>query len=603
GSTAEATEPATPTIAVLPFVNMSGSEDNEYFSDGLTETLLHRLSQQAGLRVAARTSSFAFKDKDSDISEIADKLVVDNVLEGSVQRAGNQVRITAQIIQASDGFHLWSATYDRELDNIFAVQDEIAGEVSEALLGSLLASGPEGTQESGGTTNAEAYDLYLQALARNRDRTERSLVESERLLRRALDLDPDFALAWSALAETLMDHASVAGMDRFEVEEDVLAAARRGVELAPEFSRTVTTLGHAQLFIFQHLSARETFERAVSLNPNDAWALSGLKDSLFSTGDIAGAIRVTQRALALDPLDTQLRLNSTYIFITAGQIDRAIEIAESVLAEDPDSVNGLSALANVYYRTGGYAEAVPLYLRVLEVNPNYANYMLRIAGMVWELGQKDLALQWVDRAAELVPGFAARYTAMFFCTPPAARCAERVHLMLEGSPEDQAFGRAVLAEHREDTEEAMKNQLEVLRLATARGSDFNMTMHTAHAARLADALGRPEQRDELLAPLIEQQEREIKAGGLNQYEHFYLAQAYALKGDADRAVEHLAEAIENGARYLDWYRNSGFFDAVLDDSRIIELLEELEKDNEREWQKVKGALVAAGQIPDPLATD
>ena len=152
------------SVAVLPFVNMSNDKDNEYFSDGLTETLLHMLAQIPGLKVAARTSSFAFKGRNMDIREIADALQVAHILEGSVQQSGNRVRITAQLIRASDGYHVWSESFDRNSDDIFGIQDEIASKVGSALSASLLGTGEETAVAGIGTENPDAYDLYLQAL-------------------------------------------------------------------------------------------------------------------------------------------------------------------------------------------------------------------------------------------------------------------------------------------------------------------------------------------------------------------------------------------------------------------------------------------------------
>ena len=229
-----------PSVAVLPFSNMSADPDNEYFSDGLTDTLLHMLAQVKDLKVAARTSSFAFKGSNTDIREIARQLGVAAVLEGSVQRAGDRVRIVAQLIKADDGFHLWSQTYDRNLDDIFAVQDEIATSVATAMRGSLLGEADVPALHDGLTSDQEAYDLFLRAREGLRLGTERRVVEAERQLRKALALDPEFALAWSALAQALERLVRVQGLSWADVRDEILAAAAKGVELAPDVSETHT---------------------------------------------------------------------------------------------------------------------------------------------------------------------------------------------------------------------------------------------------------------------------------------------------------------------------------------------------------------------------
>jgi len=193
------------SVAVLPFVNMSGSQENEYFSDGLTETLLHMLTQVPDLQVVARTSSFAFKGQDKDIRTIAATLGVAHVLEGSVQRVGERVRITAQLVRASDGIHVWSQNYDRTLDDLFGIQDEIAAEVGGTLSRTLLGGGEQNSIAGIGTQNVDAYDLYLRALSERVGRSHDGLQLAENLLKEALARDPDFLDAKAELGDLYVE--------------------------------------------------------------------------------------------------------------------------------------------------------------------------------------------------------------------------------------------------------------------------------------------------------------------------------------------------------------------------------------------------------------
>jgi len=192
------------SVAVLPFVNMSKDKSEDYFSDGLTETLLHMLAQIPDLKVAARTSSFAFKGQNQDIREIADALQVAHVLEGSVQRSGDKVRITAQLIRADDGFHVWSSIYDRTFDDIFAIQDEIAEKVGSELSHSILGTNDAIVSAGVGTVSADAYELYLQALAGRATYSFRGLQASENLLKGALAIDPGYLDAKTELADNYL---------------------------------------------------------------------------------------------------------------------------------------------------------------------------------------------------------------------------------------------------------------------------------------------------------------------------------------------------------------------------------------------------------------
>ena len=197
---AVASEVVANSVAVLPFVNMSDNADNEYFSDGLSETLLHMLAQVPELNVSARTSSFAFKDQNQDIRAIGISLGVAHILEGSVQRAGGRVRITAQLIRTDDGFHVWSENYDRTLEDVFGIQDEIAQLVSTSLTTSLLGPGGGRSIEGVGTTNVAAYDLYLKALSIQAKSSHDSLHAAEMLLKEALAIDAGFLDAKTQLA-------------------------------------------------------------------------------------------------------------------------------------------------------------------------------------------------------------------------------------------------------------------------------------------------------------------------------------------------------------------------------------------------------------------
>ena len=199
-SNASEAESGPVTIAVLPFVNMSSDPEQEYFSDGITEEILNRLAKIRELQVAARTSAFSFKGQNQDIRQIGEMLGVGTILEGSVRRDGEQVRITAQLIRTSDGFHLWSESYDRKLENIFAIQDDIAGKIAASLQVSLGISADQ-TNASAKTVDPRVYDLYLQARALHRNRGE-GLIEALNLFQKAIDIDPAFAPAWAGLAHS-----------------------------------------------------------------------------------------------------------------------------------------------------------------------------------------------------------------------------------------------------------------------------------------------------------------------------------------------------------------------------------------------------------------
>src|SRR5438874_814102 len=260
------------SIAVLPFVNMSEDKANEYFSDGISEELLNLLAKVPPLQVTARTSSFAFKGKETGIPEIARTLHVAHVLEGSVRKAGNSVRITAQLIKAGTDTHLWSQTYDRKLDDIFAVQDEIAADVVKQLKITLLGAAPKAR-----TTDPEAYALYLQARQLGRQNTVEAYKQSDALYRKVLAIDPRSAPAWDGLARNF--------------------ASETTIGLLPN------TEGYAQ--------AREAAVRALAIDPDYAPAHAQLGwIAMYGDSDLVGAAQHLERALALDPADMSVLATS-----------------------------------------------------------------------------------------------------------------------------------------------------------------------------------------------------------------------------------------------------------------------------------------------------
>ena len=253
------------SIAVLPFVNMSEDKANEYFSDGISEELLNLLAKIPQLQVTARTSSFSFKGKEVAIPEIARTLHVAHVLEGSVRKAGNSVRITAQLIKAGTDTHLWSQTYDRKLDDIFAIQDEIAADVVKQLKVTLLGAAPKAR-----TTDPEAYALYLQGIQLGRQKTAEAFQQSDALLRKVLAIDPRYAPAWDRLSANFADEAGLGLMPSKEGFAKAREAAMKALAIDPDYALAHVRLGWIAMYVDDDIpTAARHFERALALDPTD----------------------------------------------------------------------------------------------------------------------------------------------------------------------------------------------------------------------------------------------------------------------------------------------------------------------------------------------
>jgi serine/threonine-protein kinase len=318
------------SIAVLPFANMSDNADLEYFSDGLSEELLNALSGVEDLRVAARTSSFAFKGTNTDIRAIADSLGVETVLEGSVRRAGDRVRITVQLIDAGHGFHLWSNEYDRDLEDVFATQDEIAAAVTAALVPRLRAEDVPTTR--GGTQNVTAYDEYLKGREKWRTRNVALLREAVEHFRVATRLDPAFALAWSGLADAI-DAIVWRDIGSVDLLPEGRLAALRALTLDPEMAEGWVSAGVlAAEFDGDYELGELALRRAIELRPSYASANQQLGGLLTNLGRLDEARLFLEKAVDLDPLSAFFRLNLGNVLLIAGESERARRVFE--LAND-----------------------------------------------------------------------------------------------------------------------------------------------------------------------------------------------------------------------------------------------------------------------------
>jgi len=342
------------SIAVLSFVNMSDDAGNEYFSDGLSEELLNLLVKIPELRVAARTSSFSFKGKDVKISQIGKELNVSYVLEGSVRKAGDQIRVTAQLIKADDGFHVWSETFDRNLDDIFVVQDEIAAAVVGGLKVTLLGALPEQR-----TTDPEVYTLYLQGIYFNKLRGSENAKRAMQALKQALAIDPEYAPAWSSLQFSYLTLVRSGELPRDE-----------GVALA-----------------------MQALDKALEIDDQlaSAWAgMAWVKKTYF--WDWPGARAAIEKALHLEPNNEDTIGAAASIAATFGELDKAIELFERNVESNPLNLSALTALGRRYVTVGRHVEARTLFERVLALDPEYGGIPNRIAGTYLFEGRPEEAL-------------------------------------------------------------------------------------------------------------------------------------------------------------------------------------------------------------------
>ncbi|MEE8149729.1 MAG: tetratricopeptide repeat protein, partial [candidate division Zixibacteria bacterium] len=377
-----------PSIAVLPFANMSADPENEYFADGLTEELLNMLAKNPELKVTGRTSCFAFKGKQEDLREIGKKLGVGTILEGSVRKAGNRVRITVQLVKTSDGFHLWSETYDKVLEDIFAVQDEIASAVAKALHVTLL-----GKAEEKKINNAESYAVLRQGQQALLKWNKESALEAIALYQKAIEIEPDNARAWAGIARVYAQQASYGFDDNQTTYRKAKDAALRALELDANLAEAYQVMGIIRWGLELHFDeADSAFRKAYKLAPSNTSIVSTLSAFLGTMGNFEESLSMSKLAVELDPLNPETHVNHGRILFHKGQFAEArVEIQEA-LKLSPEMTSQYGFLGWTYLLQENFNEALSASEK--EKTPGYRNCVLaKVYHAMGEKQKSDKALE------------------------------------------------------------------------------------------------------------------------------------------------------------------------------------------------------------------
>ena len=387
------------SIAVLPFDNLSRDPDNAYFSEGIQDEILTRLAKIADLKVISRTSTQRFKSSPEDLHQIAQQLGVAHILEGSVQKSNDQVRVNVQLIKAATDAHLWAETYDRKLTDIFAVESEIAKTVAERLQAKLTGSA-EQVLASRPTDNTDAHELYLKGRYFWNKRTVLDLRKSLDYFQQAIDLDPHYALAYSGLADA---HSILPIYDAMPPAEDIpkaLAAARKAVELDESLAEAHTSLANALVMNVQLPQSEPEFRRAIELNSNYATAHQWFGEALFGEGRYPEALAELERAHELDPLS--LIINASYGMALGGvgRTDEAIKQLHKTLDLEPNLLPAHAMLGHIFEDQGKLSEAIVEYRKVHALSPSPSSLAMLAHALV-RAGQTAEARKILDDLTKL----------------------------------------------------------------------------------------------------------------------------------------------------------------------------------------------------------
>jgi TolB-like protein len=556
-------QPAERSIAVLPFENMSADQEQEYFSDGITEEILNSLASVDDLKVAGRSSSFAFKDKHDDLRRIGKALGVAHILEGSVRKSGNRVRITAQLIKVEDGFHLWSDTYDRELTEVFAIQDEIANEILHQLQARLL--GEDEAKPVSQATDPAVYELYLLARQRIYNRNRASLESAIDLLDKAIAKDPGYAPAYAqrGIATLLLSDRSYGTVPRDEAQREGKRFVDRALELDADLAEAWAALGlyHYDTPAESELAV-EALTKALSINPNLLDAGNWLMLALEASGDYRNSIRLMGDLTERDPLFPPAFSNAVMLFGQTGMAARAEALIEQYRAYDPDSPILHSAQAIHFLNQGRSADGLRLAERAFRLAPS--DETVRMVYSV-SLAQTH---QWQRLADEGVDSQRVAALDRLERDAEALTLASRLAADDDPYPLFALYNRA--GHSRELTDYLEERWPTIAQFATEHPHDpFGYALMAEVA--LAYSRGGNEERFEEALALVDAALQDLAEVGVDNHVNLQeRAKYHALAGDYEAAIRELEASVARGARVgypITW--QMPMFERWQDDPRLL----------------------------------
>ena len=386
------------SIAVLPFINLSAEKDNEYFSDGITEELLNALAKVDGLLVTSRTSSFAFKGKNTDIRDIGKQLGVKTVLEGSVRKYGNRVRVTAQLINSENGYHKWSETYDRDLENIFAVQDELANSIVDQLKKTIQIQKPSKTLVKVPTENMDAYNLYLKGLYNWNKWSPDFVLKAIKYFEDAIAIAPDFSLAFSRLAACYIFLGATGFMSNEIAYSKAKEYANKSFQIDGFLLDAQISMGMIKYFNdWDWDGAEKCFLKALEINPNSAETHQYYALLLTTLGYHKKALKECEFAYQIDPLNAPISYSLSYVYYNNNQTENAIAQANKTIELDPDFGDAWNSLAWMYLRSNQYDKAIEIFNKILDEPSNIMKAASGLSYAYAKLGQTERSMEFIKK--------------------------------------------------------------------------------------------------------------------------------------------------------------------------------------------------------------
>ncbi|GAB4183603.1 MAG: hypothetical protein Tsb002_05890 [Wenzhouxiangellaceae bacterium] len=584
------------SIAVLPFVNMSGDPENEYFSDGISEELLNVLVKIDQLRVAARTSSFAYKGRNENVQHIGRDLNVSTVLEGSVRRNKDQVRITAQLINTADGYHLWSETYDRELTDIFQVQDEISAAIVDALKMTLLGS-EKAAMEQRPTDSVDAYQLYLQGRYYWHQRTAESIQRAVGHFTRAIELDPEFTRAYTGLADAYMLLVDYGNMSINDARPKARELTEKALALNPQSAEAHASMGLILNSEGRFEEAMAAYERALSFDPDYAVAYIWYGNTLGTMQRDAEQLQAYEQAFELEPLLYPANSNLSWQYVRRGRYLDAVTPFSNLARIRPESASYYHAqVGSMYVKAGNHSEAVRWYQRALQDDPLNVMAMAELGNLYRELGLLELAGEWhryalsidtINLQASLNASFLALEQREF---QQAWMIIDGMSQLYESPVPSLELYRVLLAILADDEQrEAGVRQRYHEYFGPQYQADSNAVLIALYLAAVEMEQGHESLAFDLLNQIETMLKESRRSEIMQAWQWYALAGVRALRGQSQEALDAFDTAIDGGWRDTFSLRSesSSPFVSLLQNSRYLTLLERIDNLNQQQRERVQ----------------
>jgi TolB-like protein len=529
------------SIAVLPFADLSPSSDQAYFSRGIAEELLNLLAKFGDLKVTSRTSSFKLADAGLSVPEIAVQLNVAYILEGSLRKAGERIRITAQLIDTRSDTHVWSETYDRDLNDVFAIQDQISGQVTQQLKATL-----RGAERAADLTDAATYDLYLQGRRLLARRGPDDLTQAIELFERVTTMDPSFAPGHASLAQSYLWGGW--GPDRLARAE---ASATRALELDPENSEAFAALGRTRVVQGDREEGRKLLEKAIRANPNDPLAYRWLGQS-YRSSDPARSVALAQQAYLRDPLDPSIHWIQTHSLRVLGRTEEALAAARSRLAFDPDDPLAYPLAAMCHLTAGDLDLALKSFYLAYRTNPDNDNYIEILDTLGW-LEELELAEAWMHEIERRFGNVGRAQAVVDFLRGDTEKALQRMIDRVErgiGTELGLAFFMLRATHDLERTRPVYEQGFERMGKDPTQFDPEIFWVNYIDYALILQRAGETKKASGLIRDISAYFDRQIAEGVminvyLDHMQYLY-AKLLATSGETDQAVSRLRQAIRDG---------------------------------------------------------